>query len=149
MYAKRAPAIYTSEHFGKVSRFVLFADEGHLTPRTGPAAATSPGSDEAVWTGGPMMGLISIRFQLLNVDSVRVLHHPFTGRRADADGKRDQRSHAGERLQRSALTFVAKIASEASRLYPAFLRPPETCFRITTTAIRANTYSAAPQAEAT
>jgi hypothetical protein len=44
MYTKRAPAIYTSEHFGKVSRFVLFADEGHLTPRTGPAAATSPGA---------------------------------------------------------------------------------------------------------
>ena len=44
MYAKRAPAIYTNEHFGKVSRFVLLADEAHLTPLPGPAAAASPGA---------------------------------------------------------------------------------------------------------
>jgi hypothetical protein len=75
-----------------------------------------------------MMGLISIRFQLLNVDSVRVLHHPFTARRADADGKRDQRSRAGERLQRSALTFVAKIASEAQPFLPSFSTTPRNLF---------------------
>jgi hypothetical protein len=71
-----------------------------------------------------MMGLISIRLQLLNVASVRLPHHPFTARRADTDGKRDQRSRAGERLQRIGVDLCGKDCLRSQPSLPSFSSTP-------------------------